>query len=72
MTEPVGNQPADHQPDEPAPTIHLPRPTAWPAVMAAGITMVMAGIITSVFFSLVGIVVFAIALAGWIGELRRG
>ncbi len=40
--------------------------------MAAGITMVMAGLITSLAFSVAGIVVFAIALAGWIRELRRG
>lgn len=50
---------------------HLPRPTYWPAVMAAGITMFMAGVIISPWFSVVGLVVFAIALAGWIGELRR-
>ena len=72
MTDPIANQPAHHQSDEHAQTIHLPRPTAWPAVMAVGITMIMAGIITSPFFSLAGIVVFAIALAGWIRELRRG
>lgn len=39
--------------------------------MAAGITMFMAGVIISPWFSVVGLVVFAIALAGWIGELRR-
>lgn len=44
----------------------------WPAIMAAGVTMVMAGIITSLAFTIAGIVVFAIALAGWIGELRHG
>ncbi len=72
MTDPVASQPVQRQPTEHGPTIHLPRPTIWPAVMAAGITMVMAGLITSLAFSVAGIVVFAIALTGWIRELRRG
>lgn len=55
-----------------SPTVHLPRPTMWPSVMAAGITMIAAGLILSLFFSLAGAIVFAIALGGWIGDLRNG
>ncbi len=34
--------------------------------------MVASGLIISLYFSLVGVIVFAIALGGWIGELRNG
>jgi len=43
----------------------------WPAIMAAGITMAMAGIILSLAFSVGGVIVFFIALFGWISELRH-
>jgi hypothetical protein len=50
----------------------LPRPTYWPAVMALGIAFLFWGIISSAIISGVGLVLFAIALGGWIGELRHG
>jgi hypothetical protein len=49
----------------------LPRPTYWPAVMALGIIFILGGIVTSLFVSAVGVVLLAIALAGWIGEIRH-
>jgi hypothetical protein len=58
-------------PADEASAFHLPRPTAWPAVMAAGITLFMAGFIINTLFMLAGVVIFGVALAGWIGELRR-
>jgi hypothetical protein len=51
---------------------HVPRPTYWPAVMAVGITCLFWGVVTTWFISLVGLAVFALALAGWIGALDRG
>ena len=48
---------------------HLATPTYWPAVMALGITMMLWGIVTAVLISLTGLVLFVIALAGWIGEI---
>jgi hypothetical protein len=50
----------------------LPRPTYWPAVLALGITFLAWGLLTSPLISGVGLVLFAVALAGWIGELRHG
>ena len=50
----------------------LPRPTYWPAAMAFGITLLMWGIVTSLLISGVGLALFALALAGWIGELIHG
>jgi hypothetical protein len=51
---------------------HTPRPTYWPAVMALGITFLFWGVVTSFIISLVGLALFALALAGWIGALDRG
>jgi hypothetical protein len=49
---------------------HIPRPTYWPAVMAFGITFALWGLITTLIISVVGIVLMAVALGGWIGDLR--
>ncbi len=48
----------------------LPRPTYWPIVMAVGITFVFMGIVTSLAVSGFGLATAAVALAGWIGDLR--
>ena len=50
----------------------LPQPTYWPAVMALGIVFLAWGLVTSVLISVVGLILFALALAGWIRELRHG
>lgn len=49
----------------------LPRPTYMPLVMAIGITCILWGIVTSVVISEVGVILFVVALAGWIRELRH-
>ena len=52
--------------------VELPQPTYWPAVMAFGIALLAWGFVTTLFISGVGLVLFALALAGWIGDLRHG
>jgi hypothetical protein len=52
--------------------IELPKPTYWPAVLALGITFLVWGLVTSVLLSGIGLILFALALAGWIGDLRHG
>ena len=47
----------------------LPQPTYWPAVMAFGITLLFWGLVTSYLILVVGLIVLAVALAGWIGDL---
>jgi hypothetical protein len=59
-------QPENH--DEHA---ELPAPTLWPAVLAAGVTLLGMGMVTSVVFVIGGLAVFALGLGGWIGELRH-
>ena len=51
---------------------HVPRPTYWPAVMGLGVTCLFWGVVTTYVISAVGLVLFVIALAGWIGELNDG
>ncbi|HLH21229.1 MAG TPA: hypothetical protein VK066_01805 [Chloroflexota bacterium] len=56
----------------PAPgAAHLPAPTVWPCALAAGITLIALGLVTTLAFTVAGVVVFALALAGWLGELLR-
>jgi len=64
------NTPA-HESHPAPPGIHLPRPTIWPVVMAGGIVLGLSGLVLTLYFTLAGLIVFAIALAGWIRELRR-
>jgi hypothetical protein len=49
-------------------TVHLPAPTAWPIVMAFGVMLTFAGMVTNLGISLLGIV---LALSGAIGWFRQ-
>jgi hypothetical protein len=49
-------------------TIHLPAPTAWPIVMAFGVTLGVAGIVTNPVISVLGVV---LALAGAVGWFKQ-
>jgi hypothetical protein len=49
----------------------LPRPTTWPVAMAGGITLTGWGIIASPVMLVAGVVLFAVSLGGWIGEVRH-
>jgi hypothetical protein len=49
----------------------LPKPTYWPVVMAFGITFLAMGFVTTLLISGVGLVLFVMALARWIGELQH-
>jgi len=49
----------------------LPHESLAPITMAAGIGLLGFGLLTSLVFSIVGLVVMAWALAWWIGEMRH-
>lgn len=74
MSEPAAAAKPELVPDdtwiEPRATT-IPRPTAWPVGMAAGITLLAWGFVTSAVLLTVGIVLVGASLAGWIGELRH-
>jgi hypothetical protein len=49
----------------------IPEPTFWPSILALGTVLFLWGILTSVLVSILGGIVFAIAMVEWIGDLRR-
>jgi hypothetical protein len=63
---PESQMPADGQ------AIEMPRPTAWPIVLALGITLLGAGLATSLALIVVGAALLVISLGGWIVNLLSG
>ena len=49
-------------------TVHLPAPTAWPIVLAFGVTLGVAGLVTNGAISVLGVI---LALAGTVGWFRQ-
>lgn len=49
----------------------IPRATPWPAGLALAITFLAWGLVTSPIVLAVGVALFAVSLAGWIGEIRH-
>lgn len=47
----------------------LPEPTIWPAVLAAGMTLLPAGIVLGPLVAGVGACLIAIAVGGWVRNL---
>src|ERR1700688_1792923 len=50
-------------------TVHLPAPTAWPIVLAFGVTLLVAGLLTSASVSILGAILFVTACAGWFRDV---
>lgn len=48
--------------------IHMPAPTQWPLIMAVGLTLLFAGLVTNIIISMLGIVM---AIAGAVGWFRQ-
>ena len=59
-------------PDATIASVEMPRPTAWPIVLALGITLAALGAATSKAFCAVGGVLFVIGLFGWISQFLAG
>ena len=49
----------------------IPRPTAWPAAAAFGVTFLLWGVITSPVLLGIGLALFTASVIGWIGEIRH-
>src|SRR6202035_3729931 len=50
-------------------TIELPAPTAWPIVLAFGLTLVFAGLVTSASVSILGAILAIAGCVGWFREV---
>ncbi len=46
-------------------SIHMPAPTAWPIVLALGVALIVTGMVTSGYVSLLGLVLTVFAVVGW-------
>ncbi len=49
--------------------IHLPAPTAWPFVLALGLTLVFAALVTDYIIGALGLLLTVIATVGWFREV---
>jgi Flp pilus assembly protein TadB len=56
------------QPEKPA--IHLPPPSFWPIVLAAGVLLMAVGVVGTSVISVIGVVVVLAAIVGWTWENR--
>jgi hypothetical protein len=68
MTIPIDISSNPHDPTG-QDSVEMPRSTTWPIVLALGITLLGAGLVTSLVLSVVGAVLFVFSLGGWIGQL---
>lgn len=46
-------------------TIHLPAPTAWPFVMALGVTLISASLVMNPWIGALGLVLLIVSVVGW-------
>ena len=49
--------------------VQLPAPTAWPIVLALGLTFAFAGLVTNVGISILGAVLIVAGCVGWFGQV---
>src|ERR1700723_3533977 len=57
------------RPDGQTKTIEMPAPTAWPIILAFGLTLVFAGMVTSSSVSLFGTILAGCGCIGWFREV---
>ncbi|HWW97421.1 MAG TPA: cytochrome c oxidase subunit 4 [Edaphobacter sp.] len=58
-----------HDHSQPTGSVQLPAPTAWPMVLALGISLMLAGMVTHWAISLLGLVMAVPAIVGWFFEV---
>src|ERR1022692_2648423 len=50
-------------------TVILPAPTAWPFVMALGVSLIFAGLLTNASISVLGAILYVAGAVGWFREI---
>ena len=50
-------------------SVQLPAPTAWPMVLALGLTLVFAGLVTSASVTILGAIFLVCGCVGWFGDV---
>ncbi len=51
--------------------VHLPGPSMLPFFCAIGITLAVVGTTISIYFSIIGVIVFLVTVVMWIRDTRR-
>ena len=51
--------------------VHVPSPSFWPITLAAGLALIAIGVVSSIFISLLGVIITIAAIAGWALENRK-
>ncbi|WP_109489242.1 hypothetical protein [Occallatibacter savannae] len=69
MTETHSRLGTTEQGDVHTHTIHLPAPTAWPFMMALGLTLVSASLVTTAAIGMLGALLAIVAAVGWFREV---
>lgn len=59
----------DQKPGSHTETIHLPAPTAWPIILAFGSTLLFAGLVTSMWISVLGGILMVSGCIGWFRQV---
>ncbi|HEU5351523.1 MAG TPA: hypothetical protein VFU55_07985 [Terracidiphilus sp.] len=59
----------EHKSESGHPLVHMPLPTAWPIVLALGLTLVVTGMVTSAYVSILGAVMALAASVGWFSNV---
>jgi hypothetical protein len=49
--------------------IQLPRPTAWPLVLALGVSLILAGMVTSIAVAILGLALCIASIIGWFRQV---
>ena len=61
----------DNKPKYKAKPENLPKPTYWPFFLALSVVLIFWGILTSWIISGIGVVLFGVALTGWLVEIYK-
>jgi hypothetical protein len=57
--------------DEPTTPLHYPELSPWPLLVACGLAMIAAGVLSSLIVSAAGLALLLFSVAGWTAENRR-
>ena len=65
----MANESLNRDSENTADTVEMPSPTAWPIVLAFGITLLFAGLVTSEALSVLGAIVAVAGAVGWFRDV---
>ena len=69
MTDPHASEHASHSGELHTHSIQLPAPTAWPFMMALGLTLVFASLVTSAGLAYLGAILTLVSIVGWFRQV---